>query len=114
MKKFFSFLGILLLIAAVVATFTAPGKEKCTEYVKKHAPAGIVNLNVSEIPYKLFTAKVFSIFTVTYYKPSGLKLNQQATVPGDTIKSRAMITLKALSGYTSEKYLGLFGRFWKL
>ena len=111
MKKFFSYLGWLLLLTAVIAAFTATGKEQCKQYMTNKLPAGsAVNIAVSEAPFKIFSIKLFSFYTVTYYKPSNLSLQQQSTLK----PSPALAALTAASGMTVESYLGLFNTFWKL
>ena len=111
MKKFFSYLGWLLLLAAIIAAFTATGKEQCKQYVSDKLPPGsAVNIAVSESPFKIFSIKLFSFYTVTYYKPTQLSLQQQTA----SATSPAVAALKAASGMTVESYLGLYNTFWKL
>ena len=96
---------------AIIAAFTATGKEQCKQYVSDKLPAGsTVNITVSESPFKIFSVKLFSFYTVTYFKPSGLSLQQQTA----TNTSPALAALKAASGAVIESYLGLFNTFWKL
>ncbi len=62
MKKFFSYLGIILLLAVIVAAFTSTGKEQCTKYVKEKISAEpAINLTVNEAPFKFLGAKIFAI-----------------------------------------------------
>ena len=114
MKKFFSYLGYALIIAAVVAVFTSTGKEQCKQYVsEKMTPGSFVNLQVSEAPIKIFGAKIFSTYTVSYYKPSGLTLQQQSAGINGAPPSAALAVLRARSGYVTESYFGIFNSFWK-
>lgn len=65
MKKFFSYAGIILLLAVVIAVFTSTGKEQCKKYVAdKLTPGGYVNLQVSEAPVKIFGAKFVSTISL--------------------------------------------------
>jgi hypothetical protein len=110
MKKFFSYLGYALLLAVIIALFTSTGKEQCKQYISEKLPAGsFVGLNVSEAPFKLLGAKLFGIYSVTYFKPSHLSLQQQAA----TTKSPAVAAIMATSGMQSETYIGMFNTFWK-
>ena len=112
MKKFFSYLGWLLLLAVIIAAFTSTGKEQFREYVtQKLAPEKVISLNVSEAPFKLFGAKLFSFYTVSYFKPSGLTLEQQNAA--GTYKSAAVSAIQANSGMKSETYIGLYNSFWR-
>jgi len=114
MKKFLSYLGFALVIAALVAVFTSTGKEQFKEYISNRlAPGSFVNLQVSEVPFKLFGAKLFSTYTATYYKPSGLTLQQQTATYSNPQTSAAIAALKANSGFVKESYMGIFNSFWK-
>jgi hypothetical protein len=108
MKKFFSYLGWLLLLAVIIAAFTSTGKQQCKDYMaQKLSSENPINLSVSEAPFKLFGAKLFSFYTVSYFKPSGLTLQQQAST------SPAIAALTANSGMQTEVYIGLYNKFWR-
>ena len=108
MKKFFTYLGWALLLAVIIAVFTSTGKEQCKQYVTdKLAPENVVALNVSEAPFKLFGAKLFSTYSVSYVKLSHLTSAQAAS------NSPAVAAIKANSGMVSETYIGLFNSFWE-
>jgi hypothetical protein len=108
MKKFFSYLGWALLLAVIIAVFTSTGKEQCKQYVTdKLAPENLIALNVSEAPFKLFGAKLFGIYTVSYVKLSHLTLEQASS------NSPAVAAIKANSGLQSATYIGLFNTFWE-
>jgi hypothetical protein len=115
MKKILSATGIILLLAAAVAVFTSTGKEQCKKYVEnKLTPGSYTNLQVSEVPVKFLGAKIFATYVVSYYKPSGLSLQQQQAGINGAPPSAALATLRAMGGMVTEKYLGLFNTFWKL
>lgn len=115
MKKIFTYAGYALVIAAVIAVFTSTGKQQFNQYISDRlAPGSFVNLQVYEVPFKLFGAKLFSTYTATYYKPSGLTLQQQTATYSNPQTSAAVAALKATSGFVSERYLGIFNSFWKL
>jgi hypothetical protein len=110
MKKFFSYLGYTLLLAAIIAVFTSTGKEQCKQYVNDKLPPGsFAGLAVSEAPFKFLGAQLFGIYSVTYFKPSHLTLQQQA----NTTKSPAVAAIMANSGMEAETYIGMFNTFWK-
>lgn len=110
MKKFFSYLGWILLLAAIAAVFTSTGKEQCKKYMSEKLPPGsFVGLTVSEVPFKLLGAKLFGIYRVSYFKPSGLTLQQQA----NPNHSPALAALQATSGKVAETYIGMYNTFWK-
>jgi len=110
MKKFFSYLGWTLLLAVIIAAFTSTGKEQCTKYVKeKISPEPFINLTVSEAPFKFLGAKIFAIYTVSYFKLRTLNLPQN----GSTTNSPALAAIIANSGQQQETYIGLYNTFWK-
>lgn len=113
MKRIFTYLGYALGIAAVIAVFTTTDKEQCKAYVtRKMAPDTLLALQVEEVPFKILGAKLFSTYVVSYYKPSGLSLQQQANNGDNGPRSAAIAAIKANSGYKSETYIGIFNSFW--
>lgn len=113
MKKFFSYFGWALLLAAVIAAFTATGKEQCKQYIAgRLTPGTYVNLTVTESPVKILGARLFSFYTVSYYKPVLLP-PQQGAGNYNFSSSPAVAALKANSGIVVENYLGIFNSFWK-
>ncbi|MBS1513243.1 MAG: hypothetical protein JST86_20575 [Bacteroidetes bacterium] len=109
MKKFFSYLGWALLLAVIIAAFTTTGKEQCKKYVMDHLPPNsALNVTVYETPIRFLGVKLLGIYTVTYYKPVNLSLQQQAATG-----SPALAALKAASGMETENYVGIYNSFWK-
>ncbi|MGC4099801.1 hypothetical protein [Ferruginibacter sp.] len=107
MKKFFSWLGTIIIIAVIVAAFTAPGKEQCNQYMaKKMKPETHSSLTVSETPFKLLGIKIFSFYSVSYIVPLNISVaGQTGTATPAAFKAATM---------TNETYLGLYNSFWKI
>ena len=110
MKKFFSYLGWILLLAAIAAVFTSTGKEQCKQYMSEKLPAGsFTGLSVSEVPFKLLGVKILGIYRVTYFKPASLPVQQQ---PG-LKPSPALLALQSANSMVAETYIGMYNTFWK-
>lgn len=93
MKSFF----ILLLIAVLAALLTVPGQDKFNKYLAKKGKDAAVCIGGK----RHYSYKLFSIDYVDYCE-AGVVTNQQ---------------VRPLSGFNTtrtDKYLGLFGTFWKL
>ena len=90
-------LFILLLILAIAALITVPGHEKFNKYLtKKEKDIGKCLDGTRHYSYKLF-----SIDYVDYCEATITTGQTEKPVPG-------------LSKTRTDKYLGLFGTFWKL
>jgi hypothetical protein len=127
MKKFFSNIGIILLVAAVIAVFTSPGKEKCLAYIKEKSAEPITcTPTIMENPFKIFGGKIFSFFTVYYCTHPAASANGplrrlvkdsvtgKYSVESDTFKRPGLLQRLGIAPVTkTEKYIGAFGTFWK-
>jgi hypothetical protein len=93
MKYFF----IFLLIVLIAAMITAPSQEKFNKYLAKDGKNIGVCFGANSVRYDSY--KFFSVNHVDYCEP-GVSINGLKPLLG--VKSR------------TDKYLGLFGTFWKL
>jgi competence protein ComGC len=93
MKSFF----ILLLIAVLVALLTVPGQGKFDKYLAKKGKNAAVCIGGK----RHYAYKLFSIDYVDYCE-AGVAANQQGS------------SLPGFNKTRTDKYLGLFGTFWKL
>jgi hypothetical protein len=108
--KFLSWIGLILVILAIVASITSPGDKKFTEFINKDKGGDTMSCKpviTKSTDVKLFV-KLASIKYVSYCESGtplvitgkeGEKIPTQYSIPKIT---------------HSETYLGLFGRFWKL
>ena len=108
--KFFSWLGTILIILLVIAAITAPGDQKFTEFINKDNGGDTMSCKpiVGKSTEIKLPVRVASIKHVNYCEPgppmqltdkTGNKRTLNYTIPKIT---------------STETYLGLFGRFWKL
>lgn len=108
--KFFSWLGVILVVLLIIASITSPSDKKFTDFVDKDMGGDTMSCKpiigkTTEI--KLFV-KLASIKYVSFCDgqmpliingKTGKKISTNYNVPKIT---------------RSETYLGLFGRFWKI
>jgi len=108
--KFFSWLGIVLIILLIIAAVTAPRDQKFTDFINKDKGGDTMSCKPimgKSTEIKLL-ARIASVKYVSFCE-NGEPLRLKD-------KTRGIRTLN----YTipkitrSETYLGLFGRFWKL
>ena len=108
--KFFSWLGTLLIILLIIAAITAPGDQKFNEFMNKDKGGDTMSCKpiIGKSTEIKLLVRVASIKYVNYCEPgaplqladkSGNRKTLQNNIPKIT---------------SSETYLGLFGRFWKL
>ena len=108
--RFFSLLLTIIIIAAIIAPFTAPSVEKFKKFVDSRSidttTTGIIGKSK---PVKFLSVRFFSFHYVNYFeKPEEIK-------PAAALGKRRMFKkLGALHPIGSERYLGLYGKFWKL
>jgi hypothetical protein len=121
--KFFSWLITLLIIAAIVAAFTAPGDKDFTEFVSKDKGGDTMACKPiieNSKALKILWVKLFSFHYVNYceakkttpQKPS-LRIDGKENTGSDSA-AVAIGKISVPKVTRSETYLGLFGRFWKL
>lgn len=108
--RFFSGLITVLIIAIIIAAFTAPGDERFKEYInKKNTDSTTTTIIGNSKAVKFFSARLFSFHYVNYFE----KTESPKPVAG-LGKQRMFKKLGTLHPIGSERYLGLYGKFWKL
>ena len=108
--KFFSWLGTILIILLIIAVITAPGDQKFTDFISKDKGGDTMNCKpiVGKSTEIKLLVRVASIKHVNYCEPgSPMQLTDKT---GN--KRTLNYTIPKIT--SSETYLGLFGRFWKL
>ncbi len=108
--KFFSWLGTILIILLVIAAITAPGDQKFTEFINKDKGGDTMSCKpiIGKGTEIKFLVRIASVKYVNYCETgSPLQLTDK------TGNKRALnYTIPKIT--SSETYLGLFGRFWKI
>jgi hypothetical protein len=108
--KFFSWLGVILVILIIIAAITSPGDQKFADFINKDKGGDTMSCKpiigkTTEI--KLFL-KLASIKYVSYCE-SGSPLSLT-----DKTGNKRTLNYTIPKITRSETYLGLFGRFWKI
>lgn len=108
--KFLSWLGLLLVVLAIIASITSPSDKKFTEFINNDKGGDTMSCKpviTKSTDVKLFV-RLASIKYVSYCNSKtplvitgkeGEKIQTQYSIPNVTHR---------------ETYLGLFGRFWKI
>lgn len=120
--KFLSWIGTLLIIAAIVAAFTAPGDKQFAEFINKTNGGDTMSckpiIGKGSVA-KIFSLRLFSFNNVTYCelnvntaKRIPLRIAGQANKADSSKVGLGKFYLPKLTRH--ESYLGLFGKFWKL
>ena len=108
--KFFSWLVTILIILLVIAAITAPGDQKFTDFINKEKGGDTMSCKPivgKSREIKLFV-RVASVKYVNYCeKGSPMQLT-------DKTGNKRTLNYLIPKITSSETYLGLFGRFWKL
>ena len=120
--KFFSWLTTILIVAAIVAAFTAPSDKKFADFISKDKGGDTMACKpiVGKTTTIKLLVKLFSIHYVNYCELSKTQLGKPAIRLGGIKQANgdsAAITIGRISLpkiTRSETYLGLFGKFWKL
>jgi hypothetical protein len=108
--KFFSWLGTILILLLFIAAITAPGDQKFTDFIIKDNDSDTMSCKpiINKSTEIKFLVRVASIKYVNYCEPGApLQLADKTGNKKTLNNSIPKIT-------SSETYLGLFGRFWKL
>jgi hypothetical protein len=108
--KFFSWLGTILIILLVIAAITAPGDKKFSEFINKDKGGDTMSCKpiINKSTEIKLLIRVASIKYISYCeKGSALQLTDET---GN--KKTLNYTIPKIT--SSETYLGLFGRFWKI
>ena len=99
-------IGYILLAAVVVALITAPSEKKFSKFVYNNMDTTACKPYVSHHPYKFFFV---SLFSLSYAKECTEVRHLKNLQAGNTIGGIGIPVYKE-----PVKYLGLFGKFWKL
>ena len=121
--KFFSWLTTILIIALIIAAFTAPGDNKFADFISKDKGGDTMAckpvIGKSSMA-KILTVKLFSFHHVSYCETNttpgglpGIRIAGRKRTGSDSV-AVALGKFSILKITRSENYLGLFGRFWKL
>jgi len=97
--RFFSWLGVILIVLLIIAAFTSPGNQKFTDFINRDKGGDTMRCKpiIGKTTEIKLLVRVASIKYVSYCEP------------------RSPLTPNYIIPITrSETYLGLFGRFWKL
>lgn len=108
--KFFSWLGTILIILLIIAAITAPGDQKFSNFINNDKGGDTMSCKpiIGKTTEIKLLIKVASIKYVSYCEPgSPLQLTDKT---GN--KRTLNYTIPKIT--SSETYLGLFGRFWKI
>jgi len=110
--KFFSWLGTILIILLIIAAITAPGDQKFSNFINKEKGGDTMSCKPiigkgTEI--KLF-ARIASIKYVSYCETNKAPFRLSDKRNGEA-KTLNYIIPKITS---TETYLGLFSRLWKI
>jgi hypothetical protein len=108
--KFFSWLGIILVILLIVAAITSPGDQKFTDFINKDKGGDTMSCKpvMSKTTEIKLLVKLASVKYVSFCE-TGASLRLKDKTGG---KRALNYTIPKITN--SETYLGLFGRFWKL
>ena len=108
--KFFSWLGVILVVLIIIAAITSPGDQKFTDYINKDKGGDTMNCKpvIGKTTEIKLLVKLASIKYVSFCESaSPLRLKDK------TGNTRTLnYTIPKIT--RSETYLGLFGRFWKM
>ena len=108
--RFFSWLGVILIVLLIIAAFTSPGNQKFTDFINKDKGGDTMSCKpiLGKTTEIKLLVKLASIKYVSYCEPG-----PPLRLAGKMGKSRTLnyTTQKIIR---SETYLGLFGRFWKI
>ena len=108
--KFFSWLGVILVILLIIASITAPSDKKFTEFINNDKGGDTMSCKpiIGKSTEIKLLVRLASVKYVNYCESrtplvitgnAGEKIPTQYSIPKIT---------------RSETYLGLFGRFWKI
>ena len=108
--RFFSWLGTILIILLIIAAITAPGDQKFSEFINKEKGGDTMSCKpiIAKSTEIKLLIRIASIKYVSYCERGAPP--QLADKTGN--KKTLNYSIPKIT--SSEKYLGLFGRFWKL
>jgi hypothetical protein len=108
--KILSWLGVLLIVLAIIGSFTSPGDKKFTEFLNKDKGGDTMSCKpiINKYTDIKLLVKLASIKYVSFCESRTPLVITDKT--GDKITTNYSIPKVT----HSETYLGLFGRFWKI
>ena len=110
--KFFSWLGTVLIILLIIAAITAPGDQKFNDFITKDKGGDTMSCKpiIGKSTEIKLLARIASIKYVSYCETNKapLQINNKKNGEAKTLN----YTIPKIT--SSETYLGLFGRFWKI
>jgi hypothetical protein len=114
--KFFSWLGTILAIAIIIAAITAPGDKKFENFVAKDKGGDTMSCKPIIGKSTSFKAlvKICSFHSVSYCENNTAPVKLKIAGKKPLGKDSTGINFILPKITHSERYLGLFGRFWKL
>ena len=120
--KFFSWLTTILIIAAIIAAFTAPSDKSFADFISKDKGGDTMTCKpvIGKSSTVKLIVKLFSFHYVSYCQSNitplrklSLNLAGQKNTGSDSVAiGLGRISIPKIT--RSETYLGLFGKFWKL
>jgi len=108
--KFLSWLGVILVILLIIAAITTPGDQKFTDFINNDKGGDTMSCKpiMSKTTEIKLLVKLASVKYVSFCE-SGTPLRLKDKTRG----TRALnYTVPKIT--SSETYLGVFGRFWKI
>jgi hypothetical protein len=102
--KFFSWLGLILVILLIIASITAPGDKKFTDFINKDKGGDTMSCK----PMIGKSNRIKVLVTICLIETVSFCNEQKQTIK---IGNNSYIAPKITR---TETYLGLFGRFWKI
>jgi len=108
--KFFSWLGFILIVLAIIAAITSPSDTKFAEFISKDE--GGDTMSCKPIIGKTTEIKLF--VKLASIKYASFCESQTPLIINDKTGRKITTNYSVPKITRSETYLGLFGRFWKL
>jgi len=108
--KFFSWLGTILIILLIIGAITAPSDQKFSEFINKDKGSDTMSCKpiITKSTEIKLLIRIASIKYVSYCEKGAPLQPADKTGKKKTLKYNIPIIT------SSETYLGLFGRFWKI
>jgi|SRR5687768_4133299 len=107
--RFFSWLITVLVIAIIIAALTVPSDDRFKKLVDNRADTTTTAIIGKSKAVKFLSVRLFSFHYVDYFEKT------QSPKPVAGLGKRRMFKkLRTLHQVGSERYLGLYGKFWKL
>lgn len=108
--KFFSWLGVILVLLLIIATVTVPGDKKFIDFINKDK--GGDTMRCRPVIGNTTQIKLLAKFATINYVSYCESMHPINVTDQNGQLRKTNISIPKMTH--SEKYLGLFGRFWKL